>query len=75
MATAIMNTLVGKMIISEDKLGTVCWTEMLIRTLELLSSASKRAKAMCIFRVSNRCREERPVNCNINFYFYCPKVN
>ncbi len=26
MATSIMNTLGGKMIISEDKLGTVCWT-------------------------------------------------
>ncbi len=25
MATSIMNTLGGKMIISKDKLGTVCW--------------------------------------------------
>ncbi len=26
MATSIMNTLGGKMIISKNKLGTVCWT-------------------------------------------------
>ncbi len=28
MATAIMNTLGGKMIISKDKLGTVCWIDL-----------------------------------------------
>ncbi len=30
MATAIMNTLGGKLIISEDKRGTVCWTDKIL---------------------------------------------